>query len=191
MTKLAVVFAEGFADWECAHLMGAGRSHLGLEIATTTPGGTAVTSMGGLKIVPDMALEDIDPEAFDGVVFCGGTAWQSENAPEISNRVAAFTDSGKLVGAICGAVEGLARTGRLDAARHTGNDPDSLKFLPSYKGEVHYIDSPAAVVDGKLITASGAAPVSFMVEVLVALGFSREMLEEYQGILAAEHKLAA
>lgn len=191
MAKLAVVFAEGFADWECAHLMGAGRSHLGLEIATATPGGNAVTSLGGLKIVPDVALEDIHAEGFDGIVFCGGTIWRSGNAPEISRVVGEFMQSDKLVAAICDAVFGLAGTGVLDTARHTGNAPDSLKSAAAYKGEGSYVDSPAAVTDGSLITASGAAPVSFMVEVLSGLGFSREMLKEYQGILAAEHKLAA
>lgn len=62
MPKLAVLLTEGFADWEAAPLMAAARAYLGVGVATVTPGGQPVTSMGGLRVTPDLALEHFRQE---------------------------------------------------------------------------------------------------------------------------------
>lgn len=189
MTRLAVVLTEGFADWECAHLMSAARGELGVEVVTATPGADTVTSMGGLQVAQHRAMEELSPDDFDAVVFCGGTIWQGDTAPQIGQVVTDFADNGRVVGAICDAVIALAGTGRLNAVRHTGNHPDFFNTVAGYAGQAHYIDMPGAVVDGGLVTAGGDAPLSFMVEVLSALGYPRDHLEQYRGIMGAEHSV--
>ena len=41
--RLAIVLCEGFADWECALLMAAARTHLGVDIEVATVDGARVT----------------------------------------------------------------------------------------------------------------------------------------------------
>ncbi len=65
---------------------------------------------------------------------------------------------------------GLARKGLLDSRRHTSNDLEYLKMVCSnYKGEKYYKNEPV-VTDGKLITASGIAPLEFALHILKGSG---------------------
>src|SRR5690554_8047140 len=127
MTRLAVILSEGFADWECAHLMAAGRAYFSFDVITATPGGAQVVSSGGLRVTPDVSVDALSPADVGALAICGGTIWQSPAAPDIGPLVHAFLDNGVLVGAICDGVLGLARTGALDGRQHTGNDLQSLK----------------------------------------------------------------
>jgi hypothetical protein len=47
-----------------------------------------------------------------------------------------------------------------------------------------------AVVDGKIVTAAGTAPVSFMAGVMQTLGLKDDNLKYYLGLHAAEHQAA-
>jgi putative intracellular protease/amidase len=188
LTRMCIILAEGFADWECAHMMAAGRAHMGIEMVVATPDGQNVVSMGGLKVMPDLALEAVCPDDFDAVVFCGGTVWRGNGAPEIGPVASVFAQHGKLVAAICDGVLGLARTGLLDTRAHTGDAPDIPGAAPNYKGQAHYRETPGAVRDGTIITAGGLAPVQFMVAVLSALGHGGPELDAYAKMLGAEHQ---
>ncbi|MCD7061315.1 DJ-1/PfpI family protein [Pelagibacterium xiamenense] len=190
MTRLAILLTEGFADWECAHLMASGRTYFGIEIVVATPGGAPVVSSGGLRVTPDADADAVGPEGCDGIVICGGTIWQSDAAPEISGLVDRFRKAGKLVAGICDGVLALARTGALDETPHTGNDVEQLKAAPGYKGAAEYVDRSRAVRAEGLVTASGLAPVTFMVEVFNELGYGGDELDAYSGMLAAEHQAA-
>lgn len=186
MTKLAVLLTEGFADWECAHLMATGRSYFGFEIAVVTPGGKMVTSSGGLRVQSDLALEALDPSAFDALVVCGGDIWTSPEAPDPAPQLRAFVAQGKLIAGICAATLALARAGVLDSVAHTSNAADFIAGS-GYGGQAHYRDTPAAVRDGLVVTAPGTAPVTYMAEIFGALGYGGEELDYYLGLLAAEH----
>ncbi|MFN4210122.1 MAG: glutamine amidotransferase, partial [Devosia sp.] len=83
----------------------------------------------------------------------------------------------------------LARAGLLDTVRHTSNSPDNLGPT-GYAGKAHYQDQPSAVVDGRIVTAPGTAPVSFMGAVLETLGLRNGDLDFYLGLYGAEHKAA-
>ncbi|GGA35445.1 DJ-1/PfpI family protein [Pelagibacterium lentulum] len=187
MTKLAIVLADGFADWECALVMAWGQTYMGIEITVATPGGQPVTSLGGLKVTPDIALENIGPEVLGGLVICGGSIWQSAQAPDLDAVAKRFMEANKLVAAICDGVLGLARTGVLNDRAHTGDGLEILERAPAYSGGSQFRKQPKALRDGNLITASGLAPVSFMSEVFIALGYGGPELDQYVGMLGAEH----
>src|SRR5688572_25455128 len=101
MTTIVTILTEGFADWETALLNAVAHGFYKLDTRFTTAGGRPVTSSGGMKVTLDMALEDIDPDHVDAVIFCGGPAWQSPNAPDISKLAHAAARKGKVIGAIC------------------------------------------------------------------------------------------
>nr|WP_314257099.1 DJ-1/PfpI family protein [uncultured Devosia sp.] len=186
MTTIVTILTEGYADWETALLNAVARSYYGIETKFATPGGTAVTSAGGLKVTPDLAVEDIEVGTIDALVVNGGEAWSKDDAPEIGEVLIAARDAGKVVGGICDATLALAKAGLLDEVAHTSNSTDNLPKT-GYAGASHYQDQPNAVVAGKLVTAPGTAPVSFMAGVMQALGLRDENLDFYLGLHAAEH----
>lgn len=188
--RVAIVLTEGFADWECALLMATARAELGVDLLVASPGGTVVTSMGGLHITPHLPAKTLAPAEFDGLVLCGGTIWETAAAPDLSHTIGAFHTADRVVAAICGATLALAASGILNGADHTGNSAESLAAVPGYQGQRHYRDQAQAVRSGRLVTAAGTAPVSFAAEVFRALGLGSEALDTYLALYAEEHRLA-
>ncbi len=189
--NLAIVLSDAYADWECALLMATARAECGVGITILTPGGAAVTSLGGLVVRPDGAIEDVSPAAFDALVLCGGKIWQSEDTPDLAGPVGGFIAAGKPVAAICDATLALARLGLLDERAHTSNFAGMLqRCVPGYRGGAHYRDQPAAVCDDLVITASGAAPVTFAAVVLDAIGLGSAALNDYLALYGGEHAAA-
>ncbi|MCX8998508.1 glutamine amidotransferase [Rhizobiaceae bacterium BDR2-2] len=191
MPKLAVLLTDAFADWEAAPLMAFARAYLGVETVTASPGGTPVTSMGGLRVTPDMALDDLVPERFDGLAIIGGMIWETENAPDIGPAVRAFRRMDRAVGGICAGTLAIARTGILRGITHTGNSLAFLAQSEHYHGHSSYLDVPFAVRDGHIVTASGMAPLSFAREMLAALGVMTPEASEHFAHFAEEHCPAA
>jgi putative intracellular protease/amidase len=190
MTTIVTILTNGYADWETALLNATARGYYGIETQFATPGGKPVTSAGGLKVTPDMAVEDIDMAAVDVLLVNGGAAWSQPDAPDVSEAIKAAVASGKIVGGICDGTLALARAGVLDSVKHTSNSAENLPPT-GYKGASLYQDRPDAVCDQRIITAAGTAPVSFMAAVLEALGLRDENLNFYLGMHAAEHRAAA
>ncbi|RAU93880.1 type 1 glutamine amidotransferase family protein [Paenibacillus sp. YN15] len=130
---------------------------------------TPVTTMGGLKIIPDLTVEECSIKSADALILPGGHTWTEAIHLPILKMAEMCVKEGIVVGAICGATFGLAQAGLLDSRWHTSNDLAYLKMMcPSYTGEEYYKAEPA-VTDGNLITATGVAPLEFAVHVLKAL----------------------
>lgn len=173
------------ADWEIGYLtaeLNSGRYFKkGLspaKIVTLGVEKTPITTMGGLKILPDITLEECSMKSTDALILPGGDTWMETIHEPIINKAAQCIKENIVVAAICGATIGLAKNSLLDSRRHTSNDLGYLKMVcPDYKGENYYENEPA-VADGKLITASGVAPLEFTVQVLKALDvFSPKTLD--------------
>jgi len=144
---------------------------------------TPVTTMGGLKILPDIKLDECIIESTDALILPGGNTWTETMHQPILKVALRCLKEGILVVAICGAIMGLAQTGLLDLHWHTSNDLEFLKMIcPTYTGEKYY-KMESAVTDGKLITASGIAPLEFSVHVLKSLGvFSSKILDAWYSL---------
>lgn len=186
MTTILTVLTQDYADWETALLNAVARGYYGIETRFATPDGNKVVSAGGLAVSPNLALADVDLDAIDALVLNGGSAWSGPDAPDLSELLRAAVAAGKPVGAICDATLALAKAGLLDSVAHTGNGPDALAPT-GYAGAAHYRDQPGAVRDGGIVTAPGTAPVSFMAEMMAALGRRDDNLDFYLGLHAAEH----
>lgn len=187
MTTLVTILTPGFADWETALLNAGARDYYRLETRFATPGGEPVTSAGGMKVVPHLAVEDIECDKIDAVLVNGGSIWSTPDAPDLSELLTAAHAAGKTVGGICDGVMALARAGLLDSVRHTANGPESLPST-GYAGMAHFVGSPRAILDRRVVTAPGTAPVSFMGAVLDSLGLRNGDLDFYLGLYAAEHQ---
>ncbi len=165
MTTVHIAVFDGLADWEIgyltahlrngAHQREPGRWDVRTVGETTEP----VTTMGGLRVVPDLTVDRLPPASSAMLVLPGGTMWEVGGGRAFVDTARRFLAADVPVAAICGATFGLAAAGLLDDRPHTSNDPTYLA-TSGYAGAAHYRADPA-VVDGSLITASGVAPVHF------------------------------
>lgn len=142
-----------------------------------------VKTMGGISIVPDKDITDVDFVEGDLLVLPGADTWMEEKNHKIINLVKTAINKNVIVAAICGATLVLAQNGILDNRKHTSNDKDFLKMMcPDYRGNSFYIDDPV-VTDNNLITATGLAPLEFAYEIF------REMKVMKNDTLEAWYKL--
>lgn len=180
------------SDWEIGYLtaeLNSGRFYKkGIprsKIITLGIDKTPITTMGGLKVLPDIGLEEYSIKKTDALILPGGDTWLDKIHEPIINKAKQCINDNILVAAICAATMGLAQNGLLDLRWHTSNDLGYLKAVcPNYKGEKYYKNEPV-VKDGKLITATGVAPLEFTEHVLKALDvFSSETLEAWYKLYA-------
>lgn len=190
MNKVYLYVFDTMADWEIGYLtaeLNSGRYYKkGLassKIVTVGIEKTAVITMGGLTIIPDITLENCSIEGTDTLILPGGNTWMETIHQPILKIAQQCLAEGGIVAAICGATIGLAQIGLLNSRSHTSNDLEYLKMVcPTYTGE-NYYKMDSVVTDGKLITASGIAPLEFSVHVLKALDvFTSETLESWYSL---------
>ncbi|MET7413814.1 DJ-1/PfpI family protein [Streptomyces rubiginosohelvolus] len=163
-----------FADWETGYAT----AHLtqnGYTVRTVGLSREPVTTMGGLRVQPDLALDELRPQDSALLILTGAAGWDTgETLAPFARAARTFLDAGVPVAAICGATAGLAREGLLDDRAHTSAVSFYLAAT-GYAGGERYVEVDA-VTDagadgtGRLITAGPTEPVAFAREVFGLLG---------------------
>jgi len=176
------------ADWEPGYAISrinspAWQARPGrFEVKTVGLSRKPVTTMGGVSILPDMTLAELEPAQSAMLILPGADLWDQSEGIEAAQKAKAFLAAGVPVAAICGATFGLANAGVLDDVRHTSNALEYLRTAPNYRGEALYRHEPA-VTDGNVITAGATAPIEFAYHVLKRLDvFSAETLHAWYGL---------
>lgn len=180
-----IALYNSLADWEIGYLLVelrtgrfTGRPWRMVSVAESRE---PITTMGGLRIVPDMILDDLDPADSNLLILPGADLWDAGDGAAFAAAAARFLDAGVPVAAICGATSGLARAGLLDKRRHTSAAAEYL-LATGYAGGDYYVNE-RAVVDGDLITAGPQSPVQFASATLRRLGLASDRtLEAYEGV---------
>jgi putative intracellular protease/amidase len=173
------------ADWEVGYLLvelRTGRfTGRPWEIVTVAESREPVTTMGGVRIQPDIPLAELEPGDSDLLILAGATMWDRGGGGPFAEAARQFLGAGVPVAAICGATAGLARAGLLDERRHTSAAAEYL-LATGYAGGEHYVDE-RAVADAGLITAGPQSPVQFTCATLQHLGLASERtLQAYEGV---------
>ncbi|MFD4126266.1 DJ-1/PfpI family protein [Streptomyces globisporus] len=163
-----------FADWETGYAT----AHLtqnGYTVRTVGLSREPVTTMGGLRVQPDLALDELRPQDSALLILTGAAGWDTgETLAPFARAARTFLDAGVPVAAICGATAGLAREGLLDDRAHTSAVSFYLAAT-GYAGGERYVEVDA-VTDagangtGRLVTAGPTEPVAFAREVFALLG---------------------
>jgi len=158
-----VAVYDTLADWEVGHLLAELRTGrftgTAFDVVAVAESLAPVTTMGGIRILPDMLLEDLDPAHSELLILPGADMWDSGGGAAFITATQSFLHAHVCVAAICGATAGLARAGVLDQRSHTSAAPEYLAAT-GYQGGDHYRDE-RAVADGTLITAGPHSPVQF------------------------------
>ncbi|CAM5436416.1 DJ-1/PfpI family protein [Rhodanobacter lindaniclasticus] len=161
---------DGFADWQAALALCEIRRPGDWEVRTVGFSRATVTSMGGLAVKPDLALEQIELARAALLIVPGGHLWlrgEGRAAVELIGRVHA---AGAPVAAIDSGVVALARSGLLDRRRHTGNWSGQLVTqVPGYRGAEQFDGEALAVCDDGVISASHLGSIEFAREVIHTL----------------------
>lgn len=192
---------DSLADWETGHAV----AHIGKPAWQRQPGRyrvvtvgetlDPVTTLGGVRILPECTLAEAAPESGAMLILPGSDHWMTGGLTAFGRKAREFAEAGVPVAAICGAVLGLAAEGLLDDRDHTAAAPEFLAAC-GYAGGSRYREEPA-VTDRNVITASPVAPVEFAREILAALQVYRpEVLDAWYRLFAhaeteAYHVLAA
>ena len=174
MKTILYVILEQFADWELAYLSSAvnmlGEGKFENKIVSLTK--NAVTSIGGVKCLPDCDLQNI-PKDYNALILIGGLSWRDEKTIELKPLIETCLTDGKVLGAICDACRFLGSVGALNNVKHTANSLAELQQHAAYTNVQGFIPRQA-VADNKVITANGTAPLEFAREVLTALSVASE-----------------
>ena len=187
MSAAHVAIFDTLADSEVGHLLAELRTGrftgTRFDVVAIAESHEPITTMGGVRMLPDELLAGLDPADSDILILPGGELWDRGDGETFAAAAKRFLDAGVPVAAICGATAGLARAGLLDERRHTSAAPEYLA-VTGYTGGDYYVDE-RAVVDGDLITAGPQSPVQFACAALRRLGLASERtLEAYEALFA-------
>ena len=165
---------DGLADWEPAHALCEIRKSGKYDVSTVGLSRSTITSMAGLKIIPDMTIQDVEPEQAAFFMVPGGDMWQESSHEPVKALLRRLHEKNVLIGAICAATLEVVRAGLTHGVRHTGNSKSYLKaMVPEYRDGDFYADQ-LAVSDQNIVTASGLGSVEFAREVIRHLNIYSE-----------------
>lgn len=164
--KILVLIYEGFAEFEVSLLSYLAETE-GHRIVTAAPAETPVVrGLGGLRVVADLRLDEVDPGEYAAMVIPGGR-WESLiDRTEATDLIRRFEAAGKVLAAICSAPIHLAKAGVLVGRRFTTSLSRDWRGVFEWDRKE---DRPV-VVDGRIVTAQGEAFRAFSFAVLEQLG---------------------
>jgi len=172
-TAYLLVF-DGLADWEPAHILCELRKSGQYVVKSAGFSREPITTMGGVTILPDVTLEEI--EAADTAVFIlpGGHMWEQQGNESLQGLLRDLHAQDVPLAAICGATLEIARAGLTHQLQHTSNILEYLQELvPGYRDQDYYVNE-FAVTDQNIVTANGLGSVEFAREILKLLNVYNE-----------------
>ncbi len=150
MASVLVPFADGLEEMEAVILVDVLR-RAGVAVTTAGLTGGPVTASRGVRLLPDKAWDDIQPDAFDLLAIPGGAEGVNRLRADtrVLDTVRAFHSAGKWIAAVCAGPLVLQQAGILGGRRVTCHPgvATQLTATPRLDDRV--------VVDGRLITSQG------------------------------------
>jgi putative intracellular protease/amidase len=167
--KAYMLVFDGLADWEPAHALCEIRNSGRYEVVTVGFILEPVTTMGGLRVLPDITLEAVNPDEAAIFILPGGDMWAQQTNEPLIRLLQRLNGAGVPIAAICGATLEIVRAGLTHNRRHTSNDKTWLKaIVTDYRDDDFYVNE-FAVTDHQVITANGLGAVEFGQEIIKQL----------------------
>ncbi|GAB2573302.1 DJ-1/PfpI family protein [Dyella jejuensis] len=179
--RVFVLVFDGVADWQVALALAEIRRPGEWEVRTVGFTGEPVTTMSGLRVMPDDRVDGLDLGTAAMLVLPGGHLWLPRQIEQVAVLARSVHAAGAPVAAIDEGVLALARAGLIDDCRHTGNWPGQIgREVPGYAGHEQYDAQVLAVSDGGVITASHLGSIEFAREIIHTLDlYSRSDREHW------------
>lgn len=192
MKTIALYATDTMADWEFAYIttgvaMAREQGSDRYQLKVVSDGGGQVTTLGGVRILPDGDLADLDNDDVAALILPGGATWGGGHVA-VLGLATDLLERGTPVGGICGATLGLARVGALNSRPHTSNALEFLTTTAEYTGADQYRDV-RTVSDGTLVTAPGTAPLEFAKALFEMLElFPQPVIDAWYGLYTTGEK---
>jgi 4-methyl-5(b-hydroxyethyl)-thiazole monophosphate biosynthesis len=163
--RVLVPLAPGCEELEAVTIIDLLR-RAGIEVVVAGLSDGVISASRGVRLLPDMGLDEALKQDFDMVALPGGLPGSDHlaNDSRIVRMLQSMSASGRLVGAVCAAPKALARSGVLNG-----------KMATAYPGVLqaeHHpnITGDAVTRDGRVITGRSAGTVmDFALELIEAL----------------------
>lgn len=187
MFKVYIFVLDTLADWELGYVTAELNSRRffkkdapKVSVKTVAISKEPVKTMGGLTIVPDRSICDIEVDEKSVLLLPGANTWNDLKHSAIIKKAGELLSAGAMVCAICGATAALANAGLLDQRPHTSNGAGYLEMVsPGYKGQKFFVDAPS-IADHNLITASSTGALLWAKQILERLDvFQHNTLEAW------------
>lgn len=152
MKRVLIPLAQGCEELEAVTIIDLMR-RAGIEVVTAGLDGDAVTASRGVRLLPDVQLDDVVGQEFDMLVLPGGLpgADNLDSDSRIHGLLNSMADGGGFTAAICAAPKVLAHAGLLDGKVATAYPGvlDSME-LPATE-----VNQDAVVIDDRVVTSRG------------------------------------
>ncbi|MDN5278608.1 MAG: protein deglycase [Clostridiales bacterium] len=183
MSKNVVVFmAPGFEEMELTITVDIlRRAGINVKIASLAKNVEPVTGSRGIKMLPDISIDEVDPASTDMIVLPGGiegtrNLGASESVIDLVKRM---NESQKFVAAICAAPAVLVKAG-IAVGRKLTSHPAAKDHMAG----VNYSEN-RVVKDGNIITSRAAGTTfEFAYAIIEELLGDQEVEKVNKGVLA-------
>ncbi|AQP53336.1 glutamine amidotransferase [Vagococcus penaei] len=177
MKTIYIYVLDTLADWEIGYVTSELNSRRFfkenaslLTIKLVSHSKKEIKTMGGIKIIPDCLVEDMEINDHTVLLLPGADTWNDSKHVDVIRKASELLLAGGIVGAICGATVALANFGLLNEYSHTSNGVEFLEmFCPIYTGQKLYIDK-SSVSDKNLITAGSTGSLLWTKQIIDTLG---------------------
>lgn len=124
----------------------------GIDVVTVSPDGRAVTTQGGMKVVPQYSYTTV-PDA-DAVVIPGGDTHIVHRDPATSDWIRQRYGRGELLMSVCNGAFTLANTGLLKGLKATTTSGNIDALRRAYP-DVDVVRNARVVDNGRILTTGG------------------------------------
>lgn len=182
MADVLVPLAQGCEELEAITITDL-LTRAGIKVVTAGLDDQPVTASRGMKLIPDMSLDEALQQDYDMIVLPGGLpgADHLDNDPRIQQLVKQMATDGKYTAAICAAPKVLASAGLLEH-RSATSFPGALNQV---KG-LDYREEPV-VIDGKIVTSRGPGTAMDFALTLIELLLGKAKRDEVEAPLQRPH----
>jgi 4-methyl-5(b-hydroxyethyl)-thiazole monophosphate biosynthesis len=180
MKKVLLPLAQGCEELEAVTIIDLLR-RAGIEVVTAGLDEQAVIASRGVRLLPDVQLDDVMEQEFDMLVLPGGLpgADHLDADRRIHALLQKMSQSGSYTAAICAAPKVLAHAGLLDGKAATGYPG----VLDSMELPATHISGDAVVIDGKVVTSRGPGTAMEFALTLIAQLLGEEKRNEVEQAL--------
>ena len=184
MKNVYTLVFNGLADWEIGLITYELNTVHRMPVRTVGWNLNPIKTGGGMKVMPEFTLSEVDPQEMDLLILPGGEMWHRLEDANLAELIHQVYKLGGIVAGICAASLYLVKIGMFNSGiKHTSNGLDYLKYyLPDYGLQDYYLDT-FAVSDQNIITARGEAPFEFAYYILKALDvYDDEILKQFASV---------
>ena len=180
MHRVLVPLAQGCEELEAVTIIDLLR-RAKIEVVTAGLNDEPVVASRGVRLIPDISIDDAIDQNFDMIVLPGGLpgAEHLDNDPRIKSLLKKMANDEKYTAAICAAPKVLANAGIL-----------SNKKATSYPGFLENLDLPdtdlktdPVVIDGNVITSRGPGTAMDFALALIEILSGKDKRDEVEKAL--------